>query len=397
MTSIPHELVASIVDELQHDRGSLKSCSTVSSSFCPPSQRHLFRSMWLHRENWKHYTPTQRALQAGNSVPSGTIKGAFNLLSESPHLAAYVRDLTVDLPDSADEDAPLEHILRTAANLERFVVFGLAARWMEIPPVLESALLDVFARPTLNGLHFLHLHGIPTRVIHRALTSLKVLSFYNTSAAPDQYDEPASQASPASVEELILCRNMSTTHMRIVSANAPPLAQLRRLFLWSGVDNLANRLLTLSAETLEHIEIDCGALESPLNLPALISVKKIQTVKLHISCGLARWLPPGFARTIADLGSVQPPTLHLVFSVQDGISSDEWILEGPILHEEEGESLKTTTIHCQFAFLDPPHKVSDRKGLFESFCAGMRAALPGLKLEFERVDRRISYVGRLPL
>ncbi|KAJ7651362.1 hypothetical protein FB45DRAFT_35094 [Roridomyces roridus] len=132
------------------------------------------------------------------------------------------------------------------------------------------------ARPTLNGLHFLHPHGIPTVVIHRALTSLKVLSFHNTSAGPDDDDVAASPGPFASVEELILCRNMSTTHMRIVSGNAPPLAKLCRLFLWSGVDTLANCLLTLSAETLEHIEIDhCGALESPLNILALTSVKSL--------------------------------------------------------------------------------------------------------------------------
>ncbi|KAJ7436690.1 hypothetical protein FB451DRAFT_1417304 [Mycena latifolia] len=74
---------------------------------------------------------------------------ASSRLSKSPHLATYVRDLTIDLPaDSADEDIPLEHVLQTVQNLEHFVISGFDICWSGLSLPLASALLNILHGPS---------------------------------------------------------------------------------------------------------------------------------------------------------------------------------------------------------------------------------------------------------
>ncbi|KAJ7500638.1 hypothetical protein B0H11DRAFT_2275840 [Mycena galericulata] len=397
MTSIPHELVAAIVDELEDDRVSLKACSVVTSAFCPPSQRHLFRSMWLHRENWKHYTPAQRALHKGTLVPSGTIKSAYALLSESPHLAGYVRDLTIDLPESANEDMPLEHVLRVVSNLERLVISGMVVRWDELTPPLASSILDVLARPALGSLHLLNMRNFPIAPIHRALSSMRVLSIHHTTLiSEEEEDETPRNTMPLTgscLEELILNTSLPSTFAAILSPDAPHLTRVRKLALYLGAGHLADKLLMSLARTLLHLELVCGAPEFPLSshtLSVVESFTNLRSLKLRIFCGLRRRLPDEFAEILASLPRT---SISISIAIQDSLSGGEWIDEGPILGPSES---RVESLNCQVVFLDPPHKASSRDVVFNSFCSAIRNMLPGFKINVERVDEEPSYIGRLP-
>ncbi|KAJ6537269.1 hypothetical protein DFH09DRAFT_1091106 [Mycena vulgaris] len=421
MASVPHELIAAIVDELEHDRDSLKACSLAAAAFCSPSQRHLFRSMWLHRANWQFYTAQQQALHRGTSIPSGTIRGMAAILSKSPHLASYVRDLTIDLPDSADEDIPLERVLHAVPNVERFVISGLAVRWSDLSPPLASAILDVLARPALDCLHLLNLRDVPTTAILRVLSTVRVLSIHHTTFREDEEgsrgppsaarlqdlisavkvlsihhtavrgDEGGSPRPPsARLQHLILSTSLPATFALIFSPHAPRLTNVKKLLLRVDVSGRAQteRLLSSISGTLQDLDLDCGELGLPLNLPHLPALRAIT---LRMFRGLARSLPEGFAHTLAALPRVT--ALTLVFSIQNRIAEGDWLTEGALLGLED---CQVAAIHCQLRFLDPvTMRASTRDAAFGAFCAALCAALPGFKLEFSRVDRHFGLSQRL--
>ncbi|KAJ7741159.1 hypothetical protein DFH07DRAFT_1064026 [Mycena maculata] len=398
MTSIPQELVAAIVDELEDDRPSLKACSVVTSAFCAPSQRHLFRSMWLHRENWHHYSPWQQALHKGTTVPSGTIRRGSSLLSESPHLATYIRDLTIDLPESANEDTPLEHVLREVSNLERFVISGMMVRWDELPSSLASAVLDVIARPTLNSLHFLYVHNVPPATMRDALSSMRVLSIHHTLLGfEDNQDEAETTGPPPAasrLEYLLLNMSLPSTYSLILAPNACQFTKVTRLLVRMGdlSTGLAYGILSSVAGTLMELELDCGVLDSPLNLEwNSISLPNLRTMKLRISLGLRRRLPDGFAGTL--IGLPRSTSITILFAVKNRILDGPWLEDGPLLAPGD---LQVDRLHCRLVFLDPPHPTSDRNATFTLFCTGLRNALPEIAMEFSRVEDEESFVVRLP-
>ncbi|KAJ6566823.1 hypothetical protein B0H19DRAFT_1374229 [Mycena capillaripes] len=389
MSSIPPELIAAIVDELEHDRASLKACSLVAIAFCPPSQRHLFRAMWLHRENWQFYTVVQQALHRGTTIPSGTIKRVSSLLSESPHLTAYVRDLTIDLPDSADEDAPLAYVLHAATNLERFVVSGLAVRWGDLSDPLVSSILEVLARPMLKNLHFLNVRDVPASAILHALSFVKVLSLHHSTFTEDE-QEDAAPPTASLLDHLILSTSLPSTYELILSPHAPKLRSVTKLLLrvdWNA-RLYAERLLSSLAGTLIQLELDCGELSFPFNLPHL---PHLRFLTLRLFRGIARRLPDGFAGTLAGLPRV---SLTVSFAIQNRFVEGQWLEEGPLPGLED---FQVNTMTCQLLYLDPTHtKPSRRDAAFEAFRNAMHAALPGFQLEFARVEEEQSYIGRLP-
>ncbi|KAJ7473264.1 hypothetical protein FB451DRAFT_1248873 [Mycena latifolia] len=370
MASVPHELIGAIVDELEDDRASLKACSVVASAFCSPSQRHLFHSMWLHRANWQFYTVEQQALHRGTSIPSGTIRRASSLLSSAPHLATYVRDLTIDLPDSADEDIPLEHVLQAVPNLERFIISGLVVRWDDLSLPLASAILGIFARPGLERLHLLNMRDVPAPAVMGVLASVKVLSIHHTTFTEEVVVSSESRKPPTAsrLQHLILSTSLPSTYGLILAAHAPRLSHLKKLLLRVDTNARlhAERLLSSIANTLEELELDCGELSSPFNLPHL---PNLRSVTIGIFLGLARRLP-------------------------SGLTESKWADEGILLGVEE---CQVDTIHCQLRFLDPTNtRPSMRDIAFDVFCAALKTALPAFKMDFSRVGESESYVQRLP-
>ncbi|KAJ7500616.1 hypothetical protein B0H11DRAFT_785703 [Mycena galericulata] len=396
MTCIPHELVAAIVDELEDDHASLKACSVVATAFCSPSQRHLFRSMWLHRGNWKHYTPAQQTLHKGTLAPSGTIEGVHSLLLESPHLASYVRDLSIDLPESTNEEVSLELVLRVVSNLDRLVISGMTVRWDELTIALASTILDVLTRPTLSSLHLLNIRNFPVTTIHRVLSSMKVLSIHHTTlASEEEEDDTPRNTVPLTgscLEELILSTSLPSTFAAILSPDAPHLTRVRKLSLYLGAGYLADRLLMSLVRTLLHLELVCGAPEFPLDshtLSVVESFTNLRSLKLRIFCGLRRRLPDGFAQTLASLPHT---SISISIVIQDSRLEGEWIDEGPLLGPAESQ---VDSLNCQVVFLDPPHKASNRHALFGSFSSAIKNMLPGFKIDLERIDVEPSYVGQL--
>ncbi|KAJ7142393.1 hypothetical protein C8R44DRAFT_974161 [Mycena epipterygia] len=389
MASVPHDLIAAIIDELHHDRASLKACSLAAASLRSPSQHHLFHSIWLHQDSLQFrmgLLPT--ALHERTGTPSGAIERVSALLADSPYLASYVRDLTIDRPDSVEEDMALQRVLKAVPNLERFVISGLRVRWDTLSLPLRSTILDVIARPTLDRLHLLRMRNVPVPVILRALSSVSVLSIHDTSFEEAYPENPGPPTLPH-LEHFILNTRLPSTY-ELILPHALTLANVKRLFLL--VDPTcrlhAERLLSSIGDGLECLELDYESLSSsfPWDLPHLPNLHSLTLIMFR---GTFRGLPNGLAGTLAALPRT---SLTLQFTIQALLEERKWPEDGPLLGLEDW---KRVPIHCQLFFIATEWtQPASRDVAFGAFCAAMWAAFPGFSLEFSREGEKKPCVMR---
>ncbi|KAJ7061794.1 hypothetical protein C8F01DRAFT_1138382 [Mycena amicta] len=403
--SLPFELITAIVDELSSDHPTLKSCCLVSSDFCGPSQRHLFRAIWVRRANWQHYTIGQQALHRGVTTPSGTFRQADSILAKSPHLAVYVRDLTIDLPDSVDEDVPLTRILEAVGgNLERFVVSGMRVKWQDLSDALASVVMDAIASSGLRRLHLLSLRDMPVDELYGAMKRVTALSIHSsTFAVPDTTDENevSRKRGVSPIEHLILSASLRDTYDIILSPHAPVLGNVSKLCIRVPMTHVcadADRLLTAVARTLETLVLDCD-LSEPRFLPDL---PYLRSLTLRMSRGIARRLPTGLADTLHTL----PPLadgLTLMFALRTRIAEPPWADEGVVL--TPGPTRVRLQVLLDTELVPLPVALGGgriaawKDRAFEEFRKGMRRAFalkgPDEELRVERVELDV-YVAWLP-
>ncbi|KAJ6557917.1 hypothetical protein B0H19DRAFT_1070513 [Mycena capillaripes] len=154
MFSLPQELLDNIIDEVG-DRATLKSCALVATPFLPPCQRNLFRTFRFR----------------GRSPTSG------DAFLKSPHLASYIRELTVEMWDKPSILATVGIVLRLVQNIEHLIVSGKSTLWSRFGNEVSSALLDCLTRPSLLRLDLLHMQRVPAALI-LASTAIPFVSFF---------------------------------------------------------------------------------------------------------------------------------------------------------------------------------------------------------------------------
>ncbi|KAJ7240788.1 hypothetical protein C8J57DRAFT_1726985 [Mycena rebaudengoi] len=280
---IPYELVAAIVQELADDIFSLKACSLAAVAFCSPSQCLLFRSLWLHRENWpQSYTTSKRALHWGTSVPSGTVQRASRLLKHSPHIAAYIRDLSIDLPGREESTDDHVHVFQILPNLERLMICGSGV-YDDLSGTIATAIFDLLSQPKLDRLHLLDISELPHVVLLRALFAVRVLSLSAVELPEADFDVLSNVPVVASrLEHLLVTASCatSTRGFEVLLSLQPQLRSLTQLSLRINSASLhfefKQRLLAACAGTLQQLNLDFeNSFKPPLILPNLPKLRRI--------------------------------------------------------------------------------------------------------------------------
>ncbi|KAJ7253167.1 hypothetical protein C8J57DRAFT_1519469 [Mycena rebaudengoi] len=145
------------------DRRNLKVCALVSPQFLASNQRCLFRSL---------------AVRPNSNATRG--------LPQTPHLAAYVRNLRIKA--YAGVNPTLARILPLFGGVTHLVVdanqvveanqrFRPHLHWTIFPPLLRL--------PNLLCLGLLHCSGVPTSFIHSALSSFREVALINVDLHED--------------------------------------------------------------------------------------------------------------------------------------------------------------------------------------------------------------------
>ncbi|KAF9009232.1 hypothetical protein BDZ89DRAFT_1078599 [Hymenopellis radicata] len=144
LATFPQELIDGIIESQGDDVPTLSACSLVSRSWLYPSQRCLFRELYLKIEPKRHRH----------------LSRVLELLEGAPHIAAHFRRLLVldETRQGRKSDAECLHaiglfadVLRRLVNLRQVEVALCGDRWGPVP-VVEDVFRDVFSLSTLRTL-----------------------------------------------------------------------------------------------------------------------------------------------------------------------------------------------------------------------------------------------------
>ncbi|KAJ7668029.1 hypothetical protein B0H17DRAFT_1210181 [Mycena rosella] len=397
MACLPQELVDAIIDRIP-DKTSLKQCALVAPSFLAPSQRRIFRSLSVYR---------------GQSQRRPNLAAASALLTASPHIASYVRNLLVELPNFILESPSLETVLRALRNLERLVVSGKSVAWNNLEPGARSALFHSVALPSLVRLHLVNVRDVPWALIVAA-TSIPVLSFY--AILMDQREDPhpliqhhESSSSPR-LRHLILNDAGPSTppicDFLLQSMTPPHTSRIERLEIrivpFSG--GYDQRLLAACASTLQYLVIDPGALIQSINIPHMPLVRGVE---INIFIDRNRRLPALFPSTLSQLASSMPllETITLAFVVEPTHPEAAWSDAGPLpilglSFKDRMELLHLRAVHCKLLQRNTFGTPEGPDTLFSRFVDAMESRMPGLQdtgiLTCTLTEPQPRYVDRLP-
>ncbi|KAJ6498236.1 hypothetical protein DFH09DRAFT_336553 [Mycena vulgaris] len=255
MPDLPRELVEAIVDAVE-DPECLKLCSLASSQFLAPCQRIL--------------CPTISISQ--NCGVNLSIHQVFETITESPHLALYIRELTVFLLHLEDDHTPLLGIIQAVTNAECLIIRGSPHSGTFISSDLIPSILNVLTRPVFRRLHLMHLYHVQPSFMLRALSSTRAVLLrgvgVDVNPADTEYTDEPSGYPPSRLEDLtILARvrrpNDMVNIFDLITGDKMlrHLQRLQRLVLEVNLGaNQARcaRIFAAVSETLQHLDIHCG-------------------------------------------------------------------------------------------------------------------------------------------
>lgn len=251
MTTIPQDLVESILADFNtvKDRNSLKAIALTATQFVGPAQRIIFRSLSLHGHDMPGWCPT--------------FERALILLNGSPHLASYVKNLTIRLPHNASlaHHDLLEQVLPKFSNVRRLVLRGVGITWDDLKPGLQSTITTFLLQSSLEKLHLAHMVAVPLAVIAIAAQRFIVLSLHTVFISRGLRISLASSTSR--LTHLILASShpsQSNGYQNLISPAY--IANLRRLGIEQS--DLSRELLPAVGSTLTDLSLDCTRTSSAI-------------------------------------------------------------------------------------------------------------------------------------
>ncbi|KAJ7108752.1 hypothetical protein C8R44DRAFT_986688 [Mycena epipterygia] len=372
---LPQELVDAIIDEV-HDKRSLMACALAASSFRSPCQRTMFRSLSLYPERYRRRP---------------TLKAAADSLTTFSHLASYIRDLTIELPDTIPEFAALASVLLLLRNVERFVVSGKSILWSRLGTTVAAAILDFLSLPSLGRLHLVNIEHVPSALISAA-TSIPAVSFYRVDMDPGEEPHISTHlhnsTSAPGIIHLILtdsgAKVLSICDFLLHPRNPPYTSHIERLEI--RIDTLSGgydqRLLEACANTLKYLAIDPGALVWPINIPHLPFVRDLE-LRVFVDSNTPRRLPALFPSTLSTIAASLPllETITLTFVVEPLHPEVAWTDQGPLpifglSFMNRMELLHLRQVHCK---LLQRNTFGSTDALFGPFVTAMESRMPGLQ------------------
>ncbi|KAJ7154402.1 hypothetical protein C8R43DRAFT_1235247 [Mycena crocata] len=325
LLDFPSELIDSVVSELELDHSSLKSIALANSAFRIPAQRILLRALTLSA-----YTPAPF-----------TYAGAAALLSSSPHIAEYIRDLTIHLaePPAARADFPaLATALGRCTQVRSCVIDGRDAnfRWGTLSPDLMGVggmFLRFFASQPLRELRLKRLVDVPPALFLGAAPSLYfwgVSSHANAdigfggASAGDGVVVGGSSADigvegeltklTVPVQQLVLDVGSEKIYDVFNSpAVLPTTSALRRLSMHPA-HPLCRNIIAMAAGSLEHLQLNGGSTSYTfaLALPPLPALRVIEfVVRLYLRHHITWPLETVAGCVLAPVARVIPSSLSL--------------------------------------------------------------------------------------
>ncbi|KAJ6592594.1 hypothetical protein B0H19DRAFT_1088104 [Mycena capillaripes] len=273
--TIPQEIIDSILGEVD-DVGSLKSCALVAPKFCQPSQRILLRSLTVE-SGYKDSHPSNYT-------------AVFRLLWESPHIAVYIRKLTIRLSVGHTALQDIETLRWILAKMTKVQYCTLTVkyiqdtRWSCIHPTLSSIILDFITKQRLRSITLACLQDITLPVLLRLITSTSRLNcaFLGGDPQGKRLQDVERQCSTS-----LDCLILDSDSRYVTDLLARPESEARTRKLHRLAVTYANSMVFIcrAAATLKHIRLNCPGFQIqseiiPFEFPPLPSLRFIE-IALH--------------------------------------------------------------------------------------------------------------------
>ncbi|KAF7369472.1 hypothetical protein MVEN_00276900 [Mycena venus] len=395
MVQLPQELIDAIMEKV-NERDALHACCLAGRTFLAGSRSNLFRSMSLR------WDPSSRTAPVFARVRS--------FFDEHPHLALYIRDLTVDIPKSQQDQVILKTVLLMLVNLERLAINGHAQHWDDLVPDLNSAILSLISLSSLQRLHLLRISSLPASVVLHAASTVRTLSLNRV--IPQRLRDVSPNILPIiGLHNLILPWCLTTDTLTRVCDFLLAAQNLRRLTVDVHTSGYHRTLLVASSTNLQHIELDCGAFLIALDLPPLPALQSLTLILGKSIDADQRWsLPENLSSTITTLPMISPrlEALNLTIHIRTLGTEPLWndpnpfpFFESPSYREQLP---RLQNIHCSLGYSDPFVACAGAyfELAFQRFVAFLESKLPAAFdegiLTFARgVQRsRLNYFDNLP-
>ncbi|KAJ6551839.1 hypothetical protein B0H19DRAFT_1159127 [Mycena capillaripes] len=287
-----------------------KACSLVCWAFVPASRNHVFRDI---------------ALDMVNDMPHKL----HAILLQSPHLAMYVRDLTIyrshDPKLWMKPGSPLPALLSMLPHVKRLSIFACWGDWLDVPPSLSAALVRLVSSGILDRLHLLTIANVPAALLQGAL-SVPVVSLFHVSPNPAEarlLHLPRDRPSP---EYLNLSLDTKVGKILDRLQGSIHLSNVRRLAI-NPIPNSSNsaknfaRVLSAVENNLERLDVqwhECHFEQFHDSRFDLSRLKLLRTVQLHIIIEQANVTIPEYVpQALAELRETNPllESLTYVFNL----------------------------------------------------------------------------------
>ncbi|KAJ7038768.1 hypothetical protein C8F04DRAFT_1179441 [Mycena alexandri] len=249
--TIPQEIVDEILGEVD-DIESLKSCALVALKFCTPSQRILLHSLTVE-SGYKDSHPSNYT-------------AVLRLLTESPHIALYIRELTIKLPAGLTALQDIETLRWILAKMTKVqhctltVKYIQDTRWSSLNPILSSTILDFITKQRLRSITLACLPDIPLPVLLRLITSTSRLdcAFLGGDLQGKKLQD-LERLRPPSLDCLIL--DSDSRYVTDLLARPESEARTRNLIRLAMPYENSMVFIRRAAVTLKQIRLDCRGLD----------------------------------------------------------------------------------------------------------------------------------------
>lgn len=261
---VPQELLDDMLADLDED--SLRACALASRRFLLPAQRLLFKEMsFPMQQNF-------RGEEKGISNPiTLLVQRASDILSSSPQLLAFVRELNVGSMYWKEGWDALEVLLRTLRP-GKIKCFSMEGAMEAMPQDVCVALTGIFAQPSLKKVMLLSCNGIPPSTLVAAFTSChNVVVRCNTLPITTTIDAASPASRPAA--------NVSLPPAIHAEDGGTPLECLAMRIRDGAGDFLVQPRISRLISGLRKLEIFADALGA-----AHFCSRTLTHLKLHIAC-----------------------------------------------------------------------------------------------------------------
>ncbi|KAJ7060946.1 hypothetical protein C8F01DRAFT_1291063 [Mycena amicta] len=389
MSELPPELLENIAGFIP-DKSTLYSLAQTGSRLLAPSQRALFKQLDLV------YT---------NAVRDGTPIGVMDsILSSSPHLAAYVHELTIVLVGDNDDTDHLA-LMSVLSRVQRLNYLVLSARTGNglarslihpLPESVMSQLSDTFALPSLGRLCVHCMGNAPLALIVAAMSvphlSLKTVRMDLT---PSLLPDPVSPLSPR-LQALTVWDSFHLDRLFEFFDSSPGREYSRRIRalevqIYRHYLSVLDRLIALCAGHLERLTFRLHRAFTIQNtLPCL---RQLELILFMDSNGT---FPPNLDLTLSNFASstpllttltlrCQPRTLGLKHLWRNPDPADmPWQLFGTDFSQRLPHLLRhLQRVECILSLRRAACKKRSAEKVFDAFVAVIEARMPGLKVHGE--------------